>query len=192
MKILKFTLLLALSGFGSALSPRSSKLEACPLLGKQYPPPIAIASEVKFQNVAKTLDANLNEAVKKQVPYKDTTFSVGIFSASDDGLLYQYDHTAPSVKNSSYGTNEVDADSIYRIGSISKLLTVYMFLMNQGDVRWSDPVLKYLPQLLKYKANSWNAITPDWDAITVGDLAGQMGGLVRDCKSPYVTELQLD
>jgi CubicO group peptidase (beta-lactamase class C family) len=77
------------------------------------------------------------------------------------------------VANSSYGTNKVDAESIYRIGSISKLLTVYLWLVREGDVRWSDPIAKHLPELLKYKADSWNNVTPDWNAITIGDLAGQ-------------------
>jgi CubicO group peptidase (beta-lactamase class C family) len=191
MKIRKFIVLLALSGLGSALSPRSSKLEACPLLGKQYLPPTSIASQAKFKTAIKTLDATLAGAVTKDALYKDTTFSIGMFSTSDDGLLWEYHHTGPSVANSSYGTNKVDADSIYRIGSISKLLTVYLFLLCEGDVRWSDPVSKHLPEILKDKANSWNAITPDWDAITIGDLAGQMGGLARDCKSPCFVEQSL-
>lgn len=104
-----------------------------------------------------------------------------MFSASDNGLFYQYHHTGPAVANSTFGVNKVDADSIYRIGSISKLLTVYLFLLCESDIRWSDPVSKYLPQLLEDKQNSWNEITPDWDEITIGDLAGQMGGLARDC-----------
>ena len=97
------------------------------------------------------------------------------------GLFYQYHHIGPLVANSSYGVNKVDADSIYRIGSISKLLTIYLFLLSEGDVRWSDPVTKHLPQLLQYKTESWNDVTPDWESITVGDLAGQMAGLARDC-----------
>ena len=193
MKVLKFALLLALSSLGGGLSPRSSKLEACPLLGQPYLPPTSIASDPKFQKAAKALDATLDGLVAKNAAtYGNTTFSIGIFSASDDGLLYTYDHTAFDVQNSKYGTNKVDADSIYRIGSISKLLTVYLFLMSEGDTRWSDPVSKHLPQLLEYKANSWNPITPDWDQITIGDLAGQMGGLARDCKCPPFAEQQLD
>lgn len=157
----KLALLLTLPVSSALLSPRASKLEACPLLGKQYPPPKALSSEPKWQAATKRLDATLNGLIKK-APYKDTTFSVGIFSAFDDGLSYQYHNTGPSVSNSSYGVNKVDANSIYRIGSISKLLSIYLFLLCEGDTKWSDPVSKHLPELLKYKADSWNELMPDW------------------------------
>ena len=172
---------LALLGANSIASAQSNKPVACPLLGQQYLPPVDIASQSKFQQAAKGLDATL-DGIVKSAPYKGTTFSIGMFSTSEDDLFYQYHHTGQAVADSKYGTNKADADSIYRIGSISKLLTVYLFLLNEGDVRWSDPISKHLPELLKYKDDSWNAITPDWDAITIGDIAGQMGGLARDCK----------
>lgn len=59
------------------------------------------------------------------------------------------------------------------MGSISKLMTIYLWLVEVGDVRWNEPVSKHLPELLTYKGDSWNDITPDWSAITLGDLAGQ-------------------
>lgn len=191
MKLQGFVLAISLIGSTFAtLRPRSGKLEACPLLGQPYPPPKSIASEPRWAKAAKSLDATLDQKVAT-APYKGTTFSVGIFSASDDEAFYQYHHTSAAVANSTYGTNKVDGDSIYRIGSISKLLTVYMFLISEGDLKWSDPVAKHLPQLLKYKSESWNDITPDWNSITVGDLAGQMAGLARDCKYVQICHREL-
>lgn len=162
-----------------------SNLHACPLLGQEYPSPIQIKDEATLQAAGRSLDATLNEKVKK-APYKETTFSLGMFSTSDDGLVYQYHHTSNAVANSSYGTNNVDANSVYRIGSVSKLLTMYTWLIQDGDRRFNHPVADYLPQLLKYSADSWNSVTPDWEEITIGDLAGQMAGLARDCRQSFV------
>ena len=46
-------------------------------------------------------------------------------------MLYQYHHTDALLASSTQGTNKLDADSIYRIGSISKLFTMYMMLIQE-------------------------------------------------------------
>ena len=164
------------------LRPRASTAStACPLLGQQYPAPTGLSAEPKFQAVTKQLDAVLNQDLDAE-PLNSSTFSIGFFSTSEDDLVYQYHNTAPAVANSKYGGNTVDADSIYRIGSISKLFTVYLWLIAYGDGHFNDPIGKILPQLLKDSSTSWNSVTPDWNSITIGDLMGQMSGLVRDCK----------
>lgn len=94
-------------------------------------------------------------------------------------MLYQYHHTDALLASSTQGTNKLDADSIYRIGSISKLFTMYMMLISDGDRHFNDPIAEHIPALQKDGSN-WNPITPDWNEITIGDLAGQMGGLLRD------------
>lgn len=66
----------------------------------------------------------------------------------------------------------MDGDSIYRIASTTKLFTVYLLLLKVGDGIFNDPVPKYLPEL---------AGIQNWDEITVGALAGYMGGIVSEC-----------
>ena len=171
-------------GVTTAFKTRSN-IQACPLLGQEYPPPVQLTAEPKFQAVTKDLNAKLDQQVKQSSSYEDTAFSVGMFSTSDDGLIYQYHHTSPAVANSTYGTRKVDANSIYRIGSISKLLTVYTMLVHVGDKHFSDPVADHLPELLKYSADLSNSETPLWSDITLGDLAGQMAGFTRDCGLLY-------
>ena len=102
-----------------------------------------------------------------------------MFSTSDEGLVYQYHHTDALLANSKRGATNADADSIYRIGSISKLLTLYVFLIHDGDRHFNDPIADHVPELLQAEDN-WNSITPAWNDITIGDLAGQMAGLARD------------
>lgn len=162
-----------------------SNLQACPLLGQQYPAPTKLRHEPKLQAAGKLIDAKLEKNVKTS-PYNEFSFSVGMFSTTDDGLIYQYHHTSPGVKNSPFGTNEIDADSIYRVGSISKLLTAYLFLINEGDRRFNDPIVEYIPELKEYVANSTNGPTADWKAITVGDLLSALGGVTTDCKESMI------
>lgn len=79
----------------------------------------------------------------------------------------------------------MDANSIYRIGSVSKLLTVYAFLIHEGFARDGDSVTKFIPELAETaKGNlmSDNGRLVNWTDVTVGDLASQLGGITRDCK----------
>ena len=158
----------------------ASNLQACPLLGQSYPSPTHLASEPKFKDAVTALEAGFNKQLKT-FPFNETSFSMSMFTTTDDGLLYQYHHTDALLSNSSAGTRKVDADSIYRIGSNSKLLTMYLFLISNGDLHFNDPVSRFVPELLQ-DAPSWNSLTPNWTEITVGDLASQMGGLGRDCE----------
>jgi CubicO group peptidase (beta-lactamase class C family) len=66
---------------------------------------------------------------------------------------------------------------------ISKLFTVYLFLIEVGDIHFSDPVTKWVPELkAAAKAPSDAVSRVDWNAITLGNLASQMSGIGRDCK----------
>ncbi len=165
----------------SWLRVASAAFKACPLDAQSYPPPTNLSANPSFQTVKKSLDTFLNAHANID-PAEKFSFSVSVFSASEAGLAYQYHHTSPYIKNSTQGTNEITADSIYRIGSISKLLTVYLLLINAGDKAFADAVTQYLPQLEQYAQAVDDRATSLWDGITIGDLAGQMAGLSRDCR----------
>jgi CubicO group peptidase (beta-lactamase class C family) len=59
---------------------------------------------------------------------------------------------------------------------------MYTFLINAGDRKFNDPISEYVPALANYASQS-SGLTPLWDEITIGDLAGQMAGLSRDCET---------
>lgn len=155
--------------------------KACPLDSQSYPPPERLSSEPSLQAAFKSLDSTLVKQATTDL-YKGVSYSISVFSASEDDLLYQFHHTSPWVKNATKGTNKIDADSIYRIGSISKYLTMYTWLINAGDRNFYDPISDHLPALSSLAAQS-SDVSPLWDEITVGDLAGQMAGLSRDCET---------
>ncbi len=55
------------------------------------------------------------------------TFSMSMFSTQDPRTAesLQYHYTSDEVANASTGVKDVDGDSIYRIASVTKLITVY-------------------------------------------------------------------
>ncbi|KAJ5578380.1 uncharacterized protein N7459_007344 [Penicillium hispanicum] len=175
----------------------------CPLLGPAYPPftlnttdPV-IASSMKkltkqFDSLVKT-DNGPNGPVSP-----NTTFSIALFSSNegngeDKPFFWQYHYTSPALKKASSNAKNVTADSIYRIGGLTEVFTVWSLLLTQGDQILSDPVTKYLPELAKtstiHEANLDPVGHTRWDEITVGQLASHMSGLARDyCSSDLTTQ----
>ena len=73
-------------------------------------------------------------------------------------------------------------DSIFRIGSVSKLVSVYMLLVEIGDKYWDIAITDIIPELRNRTNSSANPIDfVRWADITLGALAGQVAGLPRDC-----------
>lgn len=166
---------------GSWTSLALAKKRICPLQGQQWPSPTDLSREDLFQNATKTLQDIINANITT-LPYNESTFSIGMFSTTDDGLLWQYHHTDTSVNTSLRGTKEVDADSIYRIASISKIFTIYMWLINDGDRNFNAPITNFLPELSQYVKDQDYYAAPSWEEITVNDLAMFLAGVARDCR----------
>lgn len=175
-------LVVALLAICLHLSGAQGKERICPLKGPQFPAPTGLGSEVLFRNamsvIERSIRANLTEA-----PYNETTFSIGMFSTTDDELLYEFHYTDPTVSTSKIGANEVDADSIYRIASITKVLTIYQWLIADGDRKFNSPISDFIPQLLQDKKYQEDYPAPRWDEITVNDLAMFLAGIGRDCET---------
>lgn len=174
----------------------SSSFLLCPLLGPTVPVPTSLSHSPVFQQTLENLTTTLNQGIGSQllgVNFNTTTFSISVFSTEntstvDNGpFLWQYQHTAPSLANAASGVKTVDADSIYRIGSLTKVFTMFNFLVNAGDSHWDQPVTKYIPELtappksLDVELGAIGLV--DWDDITLGNLASHMAGIGRDCKS---------
>ncbi|KAH6616876.1 beta-lactamase/transpeptidase-like protein [Boeremia exigua] len=144
----------------------------CPILGPVFPAPRDLSSSVAFQDALKGLQLKLDEAfmvgntTHGRVNPNDT-FSIQVFSTESEEPLFDYHRRGPAV----LGNRTVDGDSIYRIASGSKLITVYLLLLEAGEVVLRDKVTEYLPQL---------AGVSIWDEMTVGALTGYLGDIVGD------------
>ena len=147
----------------------------CPILGPVFPAAKSLDSDTGFESLLDKFRAELDNAFKTGQNEKGSfnpndTYSIQIFSASAEGPLFDYHHRGTNLVNS----GPIDGNSVYRIGSATKLISVYLLLLAAGDEIFNAPITRYLPEL-KGKA--------PYDDITVGALAAHLGGLAADCKS---------
>jgi hypothetical protein len=182
-------------GFKSALclvalpAQLTVAFKQCPYLGADFPAPTTLGNSTVFQKAIANLTTALNSGIQAgQFNSNTTSFAINIFSTTSNTSLYQYHHTAPPALLTN-GTKSVNADSIFRIGSVSKLFSVYLFLIEAGDVHFHEPITKFVPELAAVAKTQNTTIATenaadvfDWEDITIGNIASQLGGLPRDCK----------
>lgn len=122
-----------------------------------------------------------------------TSFSITLFSIEEDiskqPFLYEYHHTAPSLANGTVGTARTNASSVYEIGDLTTLFTTWLFLIEAGEQRWADPVVKWFPELVKSAKIEGSEFAVDWDIVTLGDLASHLGGVGWYAPSDNSSEL---
>lgn len=107
--------------------------------------------------------------------------SISVRSIHEGDKLLDMHYTPPTHDANS--TTIVNADTVYRVGSISKIFTI-LGILHEG-IGMDDPITKYLPELGNLKAADGinNDITAvSWDGITIGALASHMSGIGLDCK----------
>lgn len=156
----------------------------CPYLGPVFPEPTQLSTSLVIKNASSALQAAIQDGIRTgTIESNFTSYSLEIFSKYQSDSLFEFHHTAPVPANST-NTKTVDSKSIYRIASISKLLTVYLFLIQAGDVNFHEPISKYVPELAGWasKAAQDPVGVVDWDHITIGNLASHLGGIGRDCE----------
>ncbi|KAJ4344800.1 uncharacterized protein N0V89_012544 [Didymosphaeria variabile] len=162
-------LVLLLSSIGAVLA-----VDLCPIYGPVFPPTEDLLASSTWQTASTQIKAALDDAFSSgntsHGPVSpNNTFSIQIFSTKD--TLFEYHHEGSDLATSGGHGSEVDGDSVYRVGSVSKLYAVYLLLVVAGDRVFSDPMTKYIPELKGIAS---------WDEVSVGALAGQIGGVVAD------------
>lgn len=167
-------------------------VDVCFPLGPTYPSPrtpsktetLAQALNVLNSTIVESLSANGSSY--GQLDPNATSFSVEIFSLRESQPLLTYHFSAPEFANATEGVREVNSSTVYRLGSMSKLLSVYNFLIAAGDYHFNQPITKYVPELAQFaaqhRATSQNndIDSVSWDEVTVGALASQMAGISRE------------
>ena len=145
-------------------------------------PTIQAASQA-FHNIITTSLAS-GTSTHGDFDNSSTAFSFEFYSSTSTEPIFQYHFSPPILTNISQGVREVDRDTIYRIGSIAKLLTVYTFLIIDGDENFNQPITKWIPELLGEGDRSReDAVSrPKWEEVTIGALASHMAGIGSECK----------
>ncbi|KAI4591717.1 hypothetical protein KJ359_012637 [Pestalotiopsis sp. 9143b] len=163
------------------------ELPNCPYLGPVFPKPTNLASsDTISQAVAGINSAFAGYTSDPANNPNQTSWSVQVFSTSDnDGSpVWENYHTAPNVNTSAPWVSVVDGNTIYRLGSVTKIFTILTFLVEAGDKHWNAPITDYLPrlsELAKDNEDDFDPITDvDWSEVTLGGLASQMAGIIRD------------
>jgi CubicO group peptidase (beta-lactamase class C family) len=153
----------------------------CPLLGPVFPSAEDPAKTKAIQSATNDFSGIIDQAFSSGLLDNETTsFSISVFSANQETPLFST-HFASRGLNDSLPSGELNGDTIYRLGSITKLLTVYSILAQNGDVAFAKPVTDYVPELKN--ATFEDAIdSVRWCEVTVGSLASHMAGISRDCE----------
>ncbi|KAI0194317.1 beta-lactamase/transpeptidase-like protein [Xylaria flabelliformis] len=156
----------------------------CPFPGAAFPKPVNLAESPTIQAALSKLTTAFEtyDQTSSNNP-NGTSWSLQIFSASSDDPLWEHYHTANDLLDDNESGNvTVGPDTIYRLGSLTKIFTMLTFLAEAGDSYLNDPVTKYVPELeaLAAKAPSDPIMSVDWSSVTLGNLASHMAGISRD------------
>jgi CubicO group peptidase (beta-lactamase class C family) len=163
----------------ATLIPGTVAVANCPILGFDLPAARQPSTSAAIKMAQANMTAVVNEQIKAQsAVVNSTAFSVEIFSTKEADSLWEYHYSAHADQA---GTTHVTKDTIYRIGSVSKLLSMYLWLIEDGDVHWNDPITDFVPELAKAAKTSDGVTHVSWNEVTVGELASHMAGIGRDC-----------
>lgn len=159
----------------TAVTLTSAKL--CPPLGRTLPPPQSPSSNAGVKSAATSLANELQTLFSSTL--KASGVSVSVKSLHEDAPLFNYHFTPPVL--SGVGTSKIDEHTIYRVGSISKMMPA-LAALQRSEIDMHASVLKYLPDL-----RTKTHVHPDihaipWEDITVDSLASHLAGLPTDSK----------
>ncbi|KAK5631474.1 hypothetical protein RRF57_007188 [Xylaria bambusicola] len=159
-------------------------------LGPLNAPPVDLTSKVshvrlKWEEITSTLDGHLTGIERDEAlsGLDNITFSLGLFSVHDAGAasFLQYHHTGPDIRNSSLGVKKVDGGSIYRVASMTKVVSVYAGLLLLDPNDWDKPLTEIFPEIASLpKDDPVHHI--QWNTITPFSLASQISGVPANAR----------
>lgn len=136
-----------LSTAGTASARILQPAEDCPILGPAFPSSFDIANTTAFRNAVESFPSRLEELFEDGTFNRTSTaISVDVFSAHSNQSIFSYYYAPPSL-NESLTQGVLNDGTIQRIGSVSKLFTIYALIVKGGWKIFQDPVTKYVPEL---------------------------------------------
>ncbi|KAF5023271.1 hypothetical protein F66182_4652, partial [Fusarium sp. NRRL 66182] len=171
MRLFSFSLLLlTLSQVEDSLSTQD-----CPVLGPVTPLGFDLADSKTIQDAKSKFPSIIESLFSSEVLSRaHTSFAIDVFSTATNQSLYKYYHQGEGL-DGTLTAGKLDDGTIFRIGSVSKLYTVYAILANAGYDVFHQVVTDYVPELAgNSRDESLDRII--WEDITVGALASQQAG----------------
>ncbi|TFK40872.1 beta-lactamase/transpeptidase-like protein [Crucibulum laeve] len=145
----------------------------------------------ELKKASKRLDKYLSKRV-----LDDDIDSIAIAVVTPAGTVFErgYGVLRPN-ETTAQRRGTIDANSIYRIASVTKMFTVLetLILRERGILNWDDPVEKFMPEL-SYPSYGWSdymsgnkltSYTDEMPPITLRQLASHMAGIGRDYPPKY-------
>lgn len=171
----------------ATILPLAAAAPNCAYHGPAYPKPTALSSSPIIEEAAASLTGVFADLLANEtsIVVANNSWSLEAFSVHDEEPFWTGYHTALNLEEvESVGTREVGGDSVYRLGSLTKIFTVLTWFVEAGDEHWHEPITRFVPELqgLGERAREDPVRYVDWEAITIGALAGQMAGIPRDCE----------
>jgi CubicO group peptidase (beta-lactamase class C family) len=172
-----------------------------------FPQPVDLtsASSVvagRWKNLTNTftklLSTTTSDASNHLLHAQNLTFSLGMFSLHDAAAVkLQYHHAGPETLNSTIGIRRTpDANSIYQLASVSKLITAYAGMILVSEEDWNRPITEYMPKLKEYAQQevfgSGPAYVTAWDEVNLLALTSQQSGIATNPFPPgdtYITNV---
>ncbi|KAH8658115.1 beta-lactamase/transpeptidase-like protein [Xylariales sp. PMI_506] len=162
-----------------------SQLSNCPLLSAQYPTNKDLHRSGIIKNIRSTFQQSIDVAVSSgktawgKIDSSNSSFSLGVFTTSSNDLLFEY-HNEGSNLDGTLSADSLTNQTVYRVGSVTKLLTVYTILITLGPSYWTEPVINFVPELSGATTTAGWRHPVNWSEVTLGALASHMGGIARD------------
>ncbi|MBC7797060.1 MAG: serine hydrolase [Pyrinomonadaceae bacterium] len=122
------------------------------------------------QTVAAQIDKEIADVLRERVAVGKTNQSIVVAVVDANGTRFvSYGKTSETS-----AAKDSDENTVFEIGSITKVFTGTLLAesVRRGEVRFDDPISKYLPQNVKIPVR-------DGKEITLLDLATQTSGLPR-------------
>lgn len=163
--------------------------EECPLLGPVFPSDFDLVDTDAFAKAKSSFPDLINTLFESgKLNGSISSFAVDVYSAVTNASIYSYFHQATKpISNETFPARGINDGTIFRIGSVSKLYTVYAILAHAGGMEVFDhPVTQYLPELAgNPRDNPLQKIV--WEDVTVGTLSSHMAGLGQFPSIPSIT-----
>lgn len=181
---------------GSEGQTKDTPLGACPLLGPSYTKPTNLAQDAGIKSAAQVLTEFIHTGLEGGLLDNQTTaFSLTAFSTSDPDSkpFFTFHQTPPILEQSPTGVKEVTGNSVYRVGSVSKVLTAYTLLVVDGFKHFHDSVQELIPQLKESaEAHDDNDHTTStaWNEVTLEALASHLSGIGKECTFVLVIRIR--
>ena len=155
------------------------------MYGPLYPKPNNFAASAALQTALANVTTYFDWLDSYPAGGGNNSYSIQIFSGHSSTFIFDHHHAASTLANttkSAGGATTVNGDTVYRIGSLTKIFTMYLFLLGAGDQYLYRPITDFVPELATIAASkTGNAISKvSWSEITIAELASHTAGIASD------------